>query len=212
MDTIKSRGDAKVAELHKYPRNPRRGDIPAIQESLRTLGQYKPIVVNIGTLTGRPDEILAGNHTHEAATILGWETIAAVYVDVDETTAAKIVLADNRTSDLATYDPEQLLALVQGMSTLDGTGFTPADMATLADDVAPAPVEKNSTPAPAPFHQWKDWEERDSKGMMLDYDLDEYWVVRDLLDGAAKRHGTSSPAETILAAVEAATGQKAPRP
>jgi hypothetical protein len=212
MDTIKDRGDARVADLHQYHRNPRQGDVPAITDSLKTLGQYKPIVVNKGTHTGRPDEILAGNHTHQAAQALGWETIAAVYVDVDDATAAKIVLADNRTSDLATYDPETLLALVESLQSTDGTGFTAADMETLADDVRPPAITTTrTTPAPAPFHQWKDWEERDSKGMMLDYDLDAYWEVRDMFDTAAKRHGTKTPAETLLAVVEAATGSKAPR-
>lgn len=52
-----------ISDLQPYPRNPRRGNIPAIAESLRALGQYRPIVVNAGTHTGRRLEILAGNHT-----------------------------------------------------------------------------------------------------------------------------------------------------
>lgn len=206
-ETIKGRGDAKVAELVKYKRNPRHGDVPAIKDSLKALGQYKPIVVNQGTHTGRPGEILAGNHTHQAALELGWDTIAAVYVDVDEDTAARIVLADNRTSDLATYDPETLLELVQS-TTLAGTGFTPADLSTLADEVKP-PEPK--TPKDGKFYQRKDWEERESRGMMLDYTIEDYWATRELFDTAAKLHGTNSPTETLLAVIEAATGTKAPR-
>ncbi|MDX3097732.1 hypothetical protein PV417_24845 [Streptomyces sp. ME19-03-3] len=40
--------------------NPRTGDVDAIAESLRVNGRYKAIVVNRGTHTGRPNEVLAG--------------------------------------------------------------------------------------------------------------------------------------------------------
>jgi hypothetical protein len=77
-----------ISDLVPYHRNPRTGDLPAIVESLRVNGQYKAIVVNRGTHTGRPNEILAGNHTFAAAKELGWEEIAATWVDVDEETRA----------------------------------------------------------------------------------------------------------------------------
>ncbi|WP_369354623.1 ParB N-terminal domain-containing protein [Streptomyces sp. cg2] len=56
-----------VDELAPYHRNPRTGDLDSITESLSTHGQYRPIVVNRGTLTGRPNEILAGNHTFKSS-------------------------------------------------------------------------------------------------------------------------------------------------
>jgi hypothetical protein len=94
----------KTEELMLFAGNARRGDVPAIAESLAQNGQYKPVVVNVGTTTGRPDEVLVGNHTLLAARSLGWESIDVCYVDVDETQAKRIVLADNRLSDRATYD------------------------------------------------------------------------------------------------------------
>lgn len=60
-----------VAELSTFERNPRRGDVAAIAESLTRHGQYRPIVVNAGSLTGRVNEVLAGNHTLLAAKHLG---------------------------------------------------------------------------------------------------------------------------------------------
>ena len=51
------------SELNTFYLNPRRGDVTAIAGSLRTNDQYKPITVNVGTFTGRPNEVLAGNHT-----------------------------------------------------------------------------------------------------------------------------------------------------
>ena len=71
-----------VDDLAPYHRNPRRGDVKAIARSLETNGQYRPIVVNLGTHTGRPNEVLAGNHTLAGAKHLGWATVWGTTVDV----------------------------------------------------------------------------------------------------------------------------------
>lgn len=101
-----------------YPRNPRRGSLELLKNSLRRHGQYRPIVVN-----RRTNEVLAGNHTLQAARELGWDEIAATFVDVDEDTAARIALIDNRASDVAEYDPQALVDLLDSLPDLDGTGF-----------------------------------------------------------------------------------------
>ena len=107
-----------IAELKFYPGNARRGDIDLIADSLSKLGQYKPIVVNAdGT-------ILAGNHTVMAAQRLGWETIDVHRVDVDDDTAKRIVLVDNKANDQSTYDVEELVNLLTELPNLDATGFT----------------------------------------------------------------------------------------
>jgi DNA modification methylase len=121
--------------LHPYRHNPRRGDVAAIAESLRLRGQYRPIVVNVGSLTGRPMEVLAGNHTLFAALSLGWAEIEATTVDVDEEGAAQIVAADNRLADLGGYDPEDLLATLVAAGDLAGTGYTETDLAALLRDL-----------------------------------------------------------------------------
>ena len=72
-----------IDELNPYHRNPRRGEVAKIAESLRARGQYRPIVVNRGTKTEHVNEILAGNHTWQAAKSLKWDTIQVVFVDVD---------------------------------------------------------------------------------------------------------------------------------
>lgn len=52
-----------LTQLNTFHKNPRRGDVEAIKGSLVANGQYRPIVVNKGTHTGRPFEVLAGNRT-----------------------------------------------------------------------------------------------------------------------------------------------------
>ena len=135
--------DFDVNELASYHKNPRRGDVDAIARSLAVNSQYRPIVVNIGTHTGRPLEVLAGNHTLAGARQLGWPTIQATTVDVDDLAAARIVAADNRTADLGGYDDDVLVELLQQLADddtgLDGTGYT--------DDALDALLALNAGPA-----------------------------------------------------------------
>lgn len=119
-----------VAELKEFPGNPRVGNVSVIAESLEANGQYRPIVVRKAT-----NEVLTGNHTLKAARKLGWHTIDIVYVDVDEIEAKKIVLADNRSSDIGTYDMDKLAAVLQGIPDVTGTGYTETDMKSLLSAV-----------------------------------------------------------------------------
>jgi DNA modification methylase len=123
-----------VSDLKPYHRNPRIGHVAAIAESLEQNGQYRPIVVNRRTM-----EVLAGNHTLKAAKQLGWLTIAATFVDVDDAAAQRIVVADNRLSDIAHNDDRVLAALLQDLDGLTGTGYSDADLAELIAGLAPEP-------------------------------------------------------------------------
>lgn len=114
-----------------------------IAESLATNGQYRPIVVNLGRKTGRPLEILAGNHTFKAAKQLGWETITATTVDVDDQEAARIVAADNRTADLGGYDWQELAELLAPLPSLEGTGYTEDELAELIEENDDDPHDSN---------------------------------------------------------------------
>lgn len=130
-----------IDELTPYHENPRRGDVTAIADSLRAHGQFRPLVVNRGTHTDRPWEVLAGNHTLLAALSLNgsgheFRTMDCYVVDVSADEARRIVLADNRTSDLGAYDDAALLDMLQGMDDLGGTGYDEDDVAGLLDAMA----------------------------------------------------------------------------
>ena len=118
-----------IDDVQPYDGNPREGDVGAIAVSLQANGQYRPIVIN-----QRDGRILAGNHTWKAAKSLGWQQIAATYVDVDNETARRIVLVDNRSNDVASYDEYALVELLQavvadvGVQGLVGTGFDGDDL------------------------------------------------------------------------------------
>lgn len=133
-------------ELTPYHKNPRRGDIDELARSLERNGQYKPIVVNLGRKTGRPLEIIAGNHTYAAAKRLGWDDLTVVTVDVDDVEAARIVAVDNRIGERGTNDDNsltELLEYIQANSTdgLEGTGYDLDDLSQLYDSLEPEPGE-----------------------------------------------------------------------
>lgn len=116
--------------VQPHPRNVRQGDVGAIVQSLKAHGQYRPIVVQRST-----GYILAGNHTWRAAKQLKITHIHVVYVDVDNDEAIRILLVDNRTNDLASYDDHELAHLLEALTLtpdkLDGTGYTPDDLDSL---------------------------------------------------------------------------------
>lgn len=120
-----------INKLNLYHNNPRQGDTNTIKESLLTHGQFRPIVVNKGTHTGRAYETLAGNHTLIAARQLvhqghqQFTQLDAYLIDVDNHQATQIMLADNRTADLGTYNNNIILELLDNLDAdYTGTGYT----------------------------------------------------------------------------------------
>jgi hypothetical protein len=124
-----------INDVTPHPRNFRQGDIGAICESLKAHGQYRPITYQKST--GR---ILAGNHTWKAAKALGWKEITASAIECDDEQALRILLIDNRTSDLADYDTAELAEILQELEAtsgkLDGTGYDGDALDEIMKDVA----------------------------------------------------------------------------
>lgn len=117
-----------LADLTMHHKNPRVGDVDAIAESLRESGQYKAIIVNKGTKTGRPYEILGGNHTYLAMKRIGEKEMLVSLVDVSETEATKILLSDNKTAEKGTYDDEALKELFASLPDAVGTGYSQEEL------------------------------------------------------------------------------------
>lgn len=118
-----------VASLILLPDNPRHGDIGAISQSLQRFGQQKPIVINSDGV------ILAGNHTFQAAKALGWDEIWVAESELEGTDQPGFALADNRLSDLATYDNHALLRYLEEQPGLAGTGYDQSDIDILKAEI-----------------------------------------------------------------------------
>jgi len=152
-----------VSDLIKHPENPRVGDINAIAASIKSNGWWGTIVAQKST-----NYVLAGNHRLEAAIKLQMATVPVYWVDVDDQQAIKILLADNKTAELATYNEELLIDLLSSVveeSDLLGTGYSDADIAQLLDtlDIDFVPEEgeqprldqRNATTCPECGFEWR---------------------------------------------------------
>ena len=198
--------EVALITLKPYPNNPRKGDINLIAKSLETYGQYKPITIN-----KRTNEILAGNHTAQAARKLGWTTIKAVYIDADENTAAKIVLMDNKTSDAGGYDDATLLGLLDKLGDLDATGYTDKDLKELQSLYdTPEPALRNTVMGKS----LKDWQEtlnqRTSRIIMFDMNKPTYMWVAEKLEQFREENDLPSSTNALIRLIEKISGEGAP--
>ena len=94
------------------------------------------------------DKLALHWHPASAAVLtkqLGWKEIAATFLDVDDEAAAKIVLADNRTADLGSYDHVELAEILQNLPAFDGTGYTGDDLDELMQEVAGWGIKEKQT-------------------------------------------------------------------
>lgn len=139
-----------IDDVQPLPGNPRRGDVSAVAKSLKRFGQRKPIVAR------RADHVVvAGNHTLQAALVLGWAEIAVVWVDDDEATAKAYALADNRTSALGTFDDADLAAMVAEVHAVDpdlllAASFDEDDLEAFLGGGASDPAEGLTDPDAVP--------------------------------------------------------------
>lgn len=127
-----------VDAVAPHPANPRQGDVGAIVQSIEANGWWGVIVAQRST-----GYVLAGNHRLQAARSLGLGEVPVHWLDVDDATALRVLLADNRSNDLAAYDDHALATLLQAVvadaGTLDGTLYDADDLDQLLADLAADP-------------------------------------------------------------------------
>ena len=177
----------------------------------------------------RTGEILAGNHTYEAAMKLGWKKISVSYVDVDNATAAKIVAIDNRTSDKGTYDTEMLLKLLDEMPDLLATGYEQEDyddLLALLDEETTPEISSDTVFSPIfgtgdnpddnvqesiKMSEYADrYAEKQTRIFMVDYHNTVFvWFIDKLTDYRAA-NGITTNADALIHLIEGVTGEKAP--
>lgn len=118
-------------------------NLSAIAESLRQFGQRKPIVVTADGV------IVAGNGTVEAARFLGLTDVDVVRVPADwsPNQVKAFALADNRTAELAEWNPEvlsaQLLEIDEAGFDIEALGF---DSVKITDEDSEAASDEYSVP------------------------------------------------------------------
>lgn len=180
-----------VAVLTPHPKNPNKGSLLDIEESIDTNGFYGAVIAQKSS-----GHILAGHHRWQAAKNLGEELVPVIWVDVSDERALKILLADNRTRDLAKYDNALLKEILDGLDDLSGTGFAEtlaaaveAEKEAIEDEVSDqdeAPISEDTEPV---------------YGVLVACDSQEDAEVflRELLDGRRKALLNGRPATVVVA-------------
>lgn len=162
--------DHPVDQLRTHPDNVRVHDEESVRVSLLANLQYKPIVVQRST-----GYVLVGNGTLRVATKqLGWTTIDAFVLDVDDAAAKKIMLADNVLGEKGTYRLPELAELLGEYADGDadafaGTGYDLADYETLLAELEDAAAAA-ALPAPRAAPEQRRFHDDDEDG---DRDEDE---------------------------------------
>lgn len=190
-----------ITDFTTHPKNVRQGDVGAITQSLEAHGQYRPIVVQRST-----GHILAGNHTYLAAKSLGWEQIAATFVDCDEEQAIKILLVDNRANDLAMYDDRKLADLLKDLAAtsagLDGSLFSGDDLDDLLFRLEGTLGEAYIANSLAELKE--DYDAADTRTMLFPLTVAEYADMANKLKALREEYGEDSNSEILKRIINAA--------
>jgi len=189
-----------IDSIEAHPKNVRQGDIGAISESLKAHGQYRPIVVD-----RRTNFILAGNHTWKAAKSLGWSKISAGFIETkNENEAVRILLADNRTTDLAMYNDDGLAELLKSLSGSD-EGF--AGTLYDGDDLDDLIYKLNGSlgfikDVPDASEQLANFDLTDTRNLVLPFTKQNIEIVKQRLNELMKDLAKQSYSEIVLYLIE----------
>ena len=125
-----------VDALSAWKDNPRDNEaaIDRVAASIKRFGFGAPIVARRQGL-----EVIAG-HTRLAAAIrLGLEQVPVRLLDLSETEAHALALADNKLSELAEWDDAKLNAVLRELSAADvdvaSLGWSETEMSAMLDDI-----------------------------------------------------------------------------
>lgn len=135
--------DGRLAQLLDHPRNPRQGNDASVGRSIDRNGWYGAIVAQLST-----GYILAGHTRRRALAASGTLTAPIIWLDCDDATALAILLADNRTAELAVWDDSALLALLGEVQDISSVGFTEFDIEALMRKVQPLDITPGEAAEP----------------------------------------------------------------
>lgn len=124
-----------VDSIQTHPQNPRKSNVKSLAKLIKNNGFYGALIVQKST-----GYILKGNHTYLAMRDeLGATEVSVIFIDVDDAAAKRILTADNRASDLGSYDDRVLADLLEDILHEDGnltsTGYARVDLDKLIQTI-----------------------------------------------------------------------------
>ena len=182
-----------IDSVDTYPDKPRRGDLQALKESIAKNGFYSVLVAQESTY-----HVIVGNHRLIALREMGATVVPVMFVDATDADARRIVLADNRTSDLAYYDDPSLFRLLEALDgDLTGTGFDKASYELLLQGLEGSDILGNVAQGYVPADREAAYLDSDIRSIVLPYQGDEYDEVAGKLQELRKLTGLETNAEVV---------------
>lgn len=118
-----------IDSIQPHPQNVHEAQAAPLAESITANGFYGSVIVQVSTRF-----IIVGSHRWREAKQAGATEIPATFIDVDDTAAIRIMLADNRTGQLGSDNTDALAGLLENFDDLIGTGFSDGDLAALLSE------------------------------------------------------------------------------
>ena len=131
--------EIKIEELKPYENNPRHNEaaVGPVANSIKEFGFKVPIIID------KDNVIIAGHTRLKAAKLLGLETVPCVLADdLTEEQAKAFRLADNKVSELAEWDFDDLERELEELDAMD-LDFEMSDFGFNSDDSEIGGVEQD---------------------------------------------------------------------
>lgn len=125
-----------IESLSVWVKNPRKNNhaVDAVAKSIERFGFGAPLLARRET-----GEIIAGHTRLKAAIKLGMDAVPVRYLDLTESEAHALALADNKLGELADWDDEAFAEILRGMADdgidMAGLGWTDSALTAMLDPV-----------------------------------------------------------------------------
>tara|TARA_R110000796_G_scaffold241528_3_gene363153 strand:+ start:442 stop:1023 length:582 start_codon:yes stop_codon:yes gene_type:complete len=119
-----------ISIIKPYHRNPRNNEkaIGKVADSIMKYGFNQPITVDLN------NEIVTGHTRYKAAILLGLENVPVVKLDLPKGKITEYRIADNKTSEYATWDNDLLIPELREVPNIDDFQvYFNQDLASLLD-------------------------------------------------------------------------------
>ena len=182
-----------IDSVEEWPDNPRKGDLDALVDSILTNGFYTICAAQSST-----SRLVIGNHRRKALKRIGATQIPVIRLPLTDEDAIRIVLGDNRTSDLAFYDDPTLFQLLQQLDgDFRGTAYDRASYELLLQSMEGESILGHIAQGFVPSDRIDAYNELDIRNIILPYHGSDYDLMANALMRLREMWGLDTNADVV---------------
>lgn len=152
--------DLKLSDITPYENNPRNNDeaVEPVAESIKEFGFKVPIIID------KDNVIVAGHTRYKAAKKLKLNTVPCIRADdLTEEQIRAFRLADNKVSEIATWDMDLLELELDGISDIDMSLFDFNEIEEIPDELEREVETDDKFIIKITFDTYKDWLDKEDE-------------------------------------------------